>query len=471
MTAIVWLRRSMRFYDNMALVEASRRHERVVPFYVVDEDYFETAELGYPRVRFWHDALEELEQGMEENGAALVIRRGTPLEQLQEVVAETDADEVVFNRDYSPYARERDAEVQERLGCTVTTCKDIVLFEKQEILTNAGSPYKVYSYYRDKWFEREKPRPAEPAGFDVPSIASSAVPSPEAFGFERPDGFEWVWDAGRSGGRERLESFRDRIAQYDNTRDYPAKDTTSRLSPHLKFGTVSVRECFWEAERMRARVDDEEGITTWQEELAWRDFYFQMLWNFPYTTEEAFQEQYRGIEWRWDGETRERWERFKQGETGFPLVDAAIRQLRKTGWMHNRLRMLVASFAAKDIKVDWRRLHDFFKRWFVDAETAAMVGGIQWAYSIGTDAQPYFRVFNPWSQGEQWDPEGEFIREMVPELAEVPDRYIHRPATMPEDVQEEAGCVVGEDYPLPMLDHQEERESAIAMFKEERDDG
>lgn len=471
MTAIAWLRRSMRFYDNTALVEASRHHDDVVPFYVVDDDYFDTAELGYPRVRFWHDALEELRTVLEENGTGLVVRQGTPFEELQEIVEETDADEVFFNRDYSPYARERDTRVEERLDCGVTGCKDIVLFEQEEILTNRGSPYRVYSYYRDKWFEREKPRPAEPEGFEVPSFAADEIPTLDQLGFERPAGFEWMWDAGRSGGRERLESFMDRIAHYDNTRDYPAKDTTSRLSPHLKFGTVSIRECFWEAERMRARVGDDEGITTWQEELAWRDFYFQLLWNFPESTDTALQEQYRDIEWRWGQETRERWERFTEGRTGFPLVDAGIRQLRRTGWMHNRLRMLVASFAAKDIKVDWRRLHDFFKRWFVDAETAAMVGGIQWAYSIGTDAQPYFRVFNPWTQGEKWDPEGEFIREYVPELSGVPDSYIHEPYTMPEDVQREAGCVIGEDYPEPMADHQEERESAIAMFKEVRDDG
>ncbi len=224
-----------------------------------------------------------------------------------------------------------------------------------------------------------------------------------------------------------------------------------------------MRELFWTAEK----AGSGEGVRTWQEELAWRDFYFQMLWHFPRTVNEPFLEKYSGIDWRSRKQASEHWEKFVEGRTGFPFVDAAMRQLKREAWMHNRPRMVVASFAAKDLFIDWRDLHDYFSRMFVDAELSAMIGGIQWAYSIGTDAQPYFRVFNPWSQGEKFDPEGEYIRRYVPELAEVPDEYIHRPQEMPEEVQEEADCVIGEDYPEPVIDHSEQREKAVEMFEKQ----
>jgi len=194
-----------------------------------------------------------------------------------------------------------------------------------------------------------------------------------------------------------------------------------------------------------------------------------VLWNWPESADAAFLEQYRSIDWHWDDAHEGLWEAFLAGETGYPFVDAGMRQLRRTGWMHNRLRMVVTSFAAKDLHVDWRKLHEYFNRWFIDAEISAMVGGIQWAYSIGTDAQPYFRVFNPWTQGEKYDPDGDFIREQVPELADVPDEYIHRPYQMPEDVQQEASCIIGEDYPAPIVDHDEARETAVALFEDARD--
>ncbi len=465
MTAIAWIKREMRRHDNSALVEASKGHDQVVPFYVVDEDYFERTTLGYPRVKFWRDSLLELEREMED----LVVRKGSPVEQLKSIVEEADADSVYHNRDYSPYARERDSNVSAALEIPVKSFKDLVMFEKEEILTNAAEPYKVYSYYAKKWFDRQKPRPRQPEDFSTPCLDSDRIPSPERLGFEQGD--MEVWDGGREKGLERLRAFREKIGDYAEKRDYPAKDATSKLSPHLKFGTVSVREVFWEAERAKAHGKDEEGVRTWQEELAWRDFYFQVLWNFPRTVNEPFLEKYRSIDWRSREQAKEHWRAFIEGETGYPFVDAGMRQLKKTGWMHNRLRMVVASFAAKDLFLDWKDLHNYFKRMFVDAELSAMVGGIQWAYSIGTDAQPYFRVFNPWKQGEKFDPEGEYIREHVPELEDVPDEYIHRPCEMPDDVQEEASCIIGEDYPAPIIEHDERREKAVKMFEEASDQG
>jgi Deoxyribodipyrimidine photolyase len=303
MTAIVWIRRSLREYDNTALVEASRKHEEVIPFYVVDDEYFREAELGYPRVKFWKEALKDLKQRLsEEENKDLVIRKGKPVQQLKKVVEESDAGAVYHNRDYTPYSRERDQKVDEELDVPFKSFKDIVLHEKEEILTNSGTPYKVYTYYKKKWFDREKRRPQEPENYNTPEIESDNVPSLDELGFERPEDFEWEFTPSREGAEKRIEEFKDKIWSYDKNRDYAWKDDTSRLSPHLKFGTVSIREVFWEAERIKARNpnDDTEGIKIWQEELAWRDYYFQILWNYPHEVDEPFMEKYRDNEPDWD---------------------------------------------------------------------------------------------------------------------------------------------------------------------------
>ncbi|MCJ7450297.1 MAG: DNA photolyase family protein [Candidatus Nanohaloarchaeota archaeon QJJ-9] len=464
MVAIVWLRRSMREYDNTAIVRASKNHDKIVPFYVVDDEYFASHDLGYPRVRFWRDSLADLKEKLQEKGKDLVIRKGKPLKELKKVVDEVDADEVYHNRDYEPYARERDEKVSQELDISVKTFKDVVLHEKREILTNKGEPYKVYSYYRDKWFKKEKRKPQEPENYEVPKLESDNVPSLEELGFKWEG--DWPWRGGRKSGKKKLEKFvENQIFNYEDKRDFPAESSTSKLSPHLKFGTISIREAYWAAEEARKKTGDESGIDTWEEELAWRDFYFQVLWNWPEEAEKAFLEKYRGIDWHWDDKHKELWKKFKKGRTGFPFVDAAIRQMNETGWMHNRPRMVVASFAAKDLHVDWRKLHKVMSERLVDAEIASMLGGIQWAYSVGTDAQPYFRVFNPWTQGEKHDPDGKYIREWIPELDKVPEQYIHRPYKMPEDVQEESGCRIGEDYPEPVVAHKEEKEKAVELFE------
>ncbi|MDY6788721.1 MAG: deoxyribodipyrimidine photo-lyase [Candidatus Nanohaloarchaea archaeon] len=464
MTGIVWIRRSFRAFDNRALVEAAGENEEVIPVHVIDHDYLEKQTLGYPRVKFWHDSVEGLSNSLEERNSSLILRSGSPIKQLSKVAEETDADKLYFNRCYSPYPRDLEARVEEKLDISTESFKDLVISEKKEILTNKGTPYKVFTYYMKKWFKRDKRKPEEPGEFRTPFLESESLPTPEELGFEKPEGME-IWEGGREIGLKRLKQFMKDIPHYDNLRDIPARDGTSKLSPYIRFGNISIREAFWKAEERKEELKDTGGIKTWQEELCWRDFYFQVLWNWPETVDQAFIEKYRGLDWRDDKGAMENWKKFKKGRTGFPFVDAGIRQLRRHGWMHNRLRMLAASFACNDLKIDWRKLHEFFKKWFVDAEVSAMVGGIQWAYSIGTDAQPYFRVFNPWTHGEDHDPEGEFIRRFVPELEDVPDQFIHRPYKMSEDVQESSDCIIGEDYPEPIVNHDEERKSAIEMFE------
>ena len=458
----------MREHDNTALVEASRNHEEVVPVHIVDESFFSEHTLGYPRVRFWSESLKKLKKGMGD-GKDLVVRRGEPLEELQRLVDEVEADKLYYNREYTPYAKKRDSRIEESLDTSVESFKDSVMFEKKEILTNSGTPYKVYSYYKKKWFKNTKRKPQKVEDYKTPELESVEIPGPEEMGFEMPDEMEWVWDASRDAGLERMEEFKDLILDYDRDRDYAWKDATSRLSPHLKFGTVSPREVFWEAERVKARNQDSDisGIETWQEELAWRDYYFQILWNYPHEVDEPFMDKYRGNEPDWDsrGQTPEKWNAWVEGKTGYPFVDAGMRQLKETGWMHNRLRMVVTNFSCKDLWLEWRDVHEYFSKMFVDAEISAMVGGIQWSYSIGTDAQPYFRVFNPTSQAEDYDPDGNYIRKWVPELEDVPDKYIHEPWKMPEEVQRNCGVEIGKDYPDRIVNHDEERKRSVERFE------
>lgn len=469
MAVVSWIRRSLREFDNTALVRASKKSEEVVPFYCVDERYFKETDLGYPRVRFWREALKSFKDRVDsQEGKKLVVRKGDPVEELKKIVEQTSAEKVLVNQDYTPYFRKVLEQAREEIDAEFEVLKDVTMFDKEEILTNSGTPYKVYSYYMKKWFEKEKRKPVETFAYKVPDLETDEIPEMEELGFERPEELEWEWEGSRESGLERLESFKDEIGFYKERRDIPAKDGTSRLSPHLKFGTVSIREVFWEMEELKEEVPSaREGIRKWQEELAWRDFYFQMLWNFPETVEKAFIKDFRELEWSRDNEKFKRW---KEGKTGFPFVDAGMRQLRRTGWMHNRARMVVTSFASKDLWLDWQMVHTYFKKAYVDAELSSMIGGIQWAYSIGTDPQPYFRVFNPWTQGEDHDPEGEYIKEFVPELREVPGKYIHRPQEMPEDVQEESNCIIGEDYPEPIVDHSERRENALNNFKKAKGD-
>ena len=468
MVGVVWLRRSLREFDNTSIVEASKEFDKLVLFYCIDKDYFDEADLGYPRVRFWHDSLKELKKSLEEDGKKLIIRHGKPVEELGSILEETGGEKVFVNQDYSPYFRKLVKDVENSLGVDVECVKDSVMFEKEEITTNKGTPYKVYTYFMKKWFERSKRKPEKPEEYStLENLDSDRIPSLSQLGFEKPDEMGWEWEAGRKTGLNLLEDFMEKIGSYHTGRDKPFVEATSKLSPHLKFGTVSIREAFWRAEEFRkkdGRVD--EGVKTWQEELAWRDFYFQVLWNWPETVEKAFLEDFRGIEWEHNLDFFDRW---RKGETGYPFIDAGMRQLRKTGWMHNRLRMAVTSFAAKDLFLDWREVHRFFSEKFVDAELSSMLGGIQWAYSIGTDAQPYFRIFNPVSQGEKHDPDGKFVKRFVPELKNVPKKYIHQPWRMPEKVQKESNCIIGSDYPEPIVEHSEQREKALELFKSCKD--
>ncbi len=475
-----WHRRDLRLADNRGLAAADGPS---VPVFVLDDDVL--AHASPPRVAFLLDALASLRGAYRERGSDLVVARGDPRELLPALAETCGADLVTWSADYSGLARERDAAVRRALddaGVDRRAVHDAVHHEPGAITTNDGDPYKVFTYFSRKWHDREKAPPADPPASDdladpadlpadapatgAPPAECDPLPTLADLGFDEPEAT--VPPASTVAARELLSKFcADDIYRYDDRRDYPADDCTSRLSPHLKYGTIGIREVYEATEDAKAGAatdDERESVFEFQDQLAWREFYTQVLWDRPDAVTANFKSYENPIAWREDPEGLQAW---KDGRTGYPIVDAGMRQLRAEAYMHNRVRMIVASFLTKDLLIDWREGYDWFRRKLVDHDTANDNGGWQWAASTGTDAQPYFRVFNPMTQGERYDPDAEYIKRYVPELEGVPADTIHSW----DDLDPGAREMHAPDYPAPIVDHGERREQAIAMFEAARGDG
>ncbi|MCD2205272.1 cryptochrome/photolyase family protein [Halobacterium sp. KA-6] len=463
---LFWHRRDLRTADNRGLAAAADSGE-VVPVFCFDDVVLDHA--SPPRVAFMLDALADLRARYRDRGSDLLVRRGDPSAVLPELLAEYDVDRVVWNHDYSGLARERDEAVRaafDDTGVDHEQVHDAVFHEPGAIRTNAGDPYSVYTYFWKKWQDREKPEPVpEPAEGDLADVSGEELPTVADLGFAESDAELPV--AGTDAARERLAAFcEDDIFRYEEARDYPAEAATSRLSQDLKFGTIGVREVYEQTEEAMAEADGEaerESVEEYQGQLAWREFYAQVLYFNPEVVSQNYKEYANPIEWREDDAELAAW---KRGETGYPIVDAGMRQLREEAYMHNRVRMIVASFLTKDLLLDWREGYDHFREHLVDHDTANDNGGWQWAASTGTDAQPYFRIFNPTTQGERYDPDAEYITEYVPELRDVPAEKIHAWPELDADERTE----LAPDYPDPIVDHGERREEAISMFERARGD-
>ena len=461
-----WHRRDLRLADNRGIAATD---EATVGLFVFDDEALATA--GPPRVAFLLAALSALREQYRERGGELMLARGDPSEVVPAVATACDADRVTWCRDYSGFARERDAAVRTALvdvGVDREAVQDAVHHEPGEITTNDGDPYKVFTYFSRKWHDREKLSPVEPtAAFVAPTVdvpaTIEAVPTLAELGFDKPEAE--IPPAGTEPARELLAAFcQDDIYRYDDRRDYPADGCTSRLSAHLAHGTIGIREVYERTEQAKADADSEparESVAEFQDQLAWREFYTQVLWDRPDVVTENYKSYENPIEWREDPEALQAW---KDGETGYPIVDAGMRQLRTEAYMHNRVRMIVASFLTKDLLIDWREGYHWFREKLVDHDTANNNGGWQWAASTGTDAQPYFRIFNPMSQGERYDPDAEYIKQYVPELREADPELIHgwHEASL---TQRRRGAP---EYPDPIVDHSERREQALAMFERAR---
>jgi deoxyribodipyrimidine photo-lyase len=464
--ALVWFRRDLRDFDHAALHHALKNARQVVCAFVFDRDILDALpDPADRRVEFIHAGVIELQRALASRGGGLVVKYAAARDAIVGLAAELQVDAVFFNHDDDPAALARDAAVEAALhdrGTAVHHYKDAVVLERDEVLTANKTPYLVYTPYKNAWLKKLTPHDlkAYPVEADADRLValSTPVPTLRELGCAPTNLRELELPTGMSGGARLLEDFMQRIDRYRETRDFPALKGPSYLSAHLRFGTVSIRQLAAAAWQQGGR-----GAQTWLSELIWRDFYHQVLWHRPdVASGHTYKPQYDALPWPNPPGHLEAW---CGARTGYPLIDAAMRQLNQTGYMHNRLRMVTASFLVKDLLVDWRRGERYFADTLVDFDLAANSGGWQWAASVGCDAQPWFRIFNPVAQSEKFDPTGAFIRRYVPELARIPDKFIHAPWKLPASEQMRLGVIVGQSYPAPIVEHAVQRAQALALFK------
>jgi deoxyribodipyrimidine photo-lyase len=468
-SALVWFRRDLRFADHAALCRALEASGAVYCAFCFDTEILDALpSRADRRVEFiWHAACE-LDAALAEHGGGLIVLHGRAREELPRLAARLGVDAVFANHDYEPAAKARDAAVRDALdaqGIAFETCKDQVIFERNEVLTAGGTPFSVFTPYKNAWLRTLEPAHLQP--YPVERFARNLAP-PGArrmlaladIGFRPTNLAALGIPTGMSGARRLFDDFLARIDKYHERRDFPVVKGPSHLSAHLRFGTISIRELAGRAHALGGR-----GAETWLSELVWRDFYFMILDHHPHVVGHAFKPELESVQFDNDPERFSAW---CEGRTGYPLVDAAMRQINQTGYMHNRLRMIAASFLVKDLHVDWRWGERYFAERLNDFDLAANNGGWQWAASTGCDAQPYFRIFNPVTQSEKFDPGGKFIRRYVPELARVPDRFIHAPWQMRPADQSACGFAIGRDYPPPIVDHASARQLTLERYDRAR---
>jgi deoxyribodipyrimidine photo-lyase len=459
---LVWFRRDLRIEDHAPLAAALGVRRPVHGVFLFDTEILDALENSADaRVTFIWECVRELKAALRGRGGDLHVLRGRPDEEIPALARRLAVAAVYCGRDYEPAAIDRDARVAARLadlGIAFRQFKDQVVFELDEVRTKTGGAFSVFTPYRRAWLERLHARDlAEHATRGLPGrlTGSGVAPMPPLrdLGFERT---ALPLEPGLSGAEARWAAFRPRLRDYATNRDFPARDATSRLSVDLRFGTLSIRRLVREARRARGP-----GASAWLSELIWREFYFAILAWRPDVVDHAFHRRFDALPWSTDEAT---WRAWCDGRTGYPIVDAAMRELSQQGTMHNRLRMVTASFLTKDLGHDWRRGERHFAARLLDYDLAANNGGWQWCASTGCDAQPWFRIFNPVTQSRRFDPDGAYIRRWLPELERVPDRLIHAPWTLPVELQKSAGCVIGRDYPAPIVDHAQARTLALARY-------
>jgi deoxyribodipyrimidine photo-lyase len=463
--SLVWFRRDLRCFDHAALYAALKASRRVYCVFVFDREILDA--LPRPddrRVEFiWH-SVRELQGELAQRGGGLSVLQGHARHEIPALAARLEADAVFTNHDYEPAARERDASVAAALAeirCAFLTFKDQAIFEQDEVLTQDGRPFSVFTPYKNAWLKRldgffMQAYPVEKYFDRLAPISKQSMPSLADLGFAPTDLLELGVVPGMRGASELFADFRKRMASYHERRDFPAVKGPSYLSVHLRFGTISIRalaRAAWQAA--------DRGAAVWLSELIWRDFYFMILYHHPRVVTQAFRPEYSGIRFANESTLFRAW---CEARTGYPLVDAAMRQLNTTGYMHNRLRMLTASFLVKDLHVDWRQGARYFADQLIDYDLAANNGGWQWAASTGCDAQPYFRIFNPVTQSQKFDADGRFIRKYVPELAGCNDRFIHAPWLMNAAQQAASRVLIGRDYPAPLVDHASARRITLDLY-------
>ena len=481
--SLLWFRRDLRVFDHAALHHALKASKQVFCVFVFDTDILQPLlDAGLSadrRVEFIHASIVELDSELRKLGGGLIVRHGAARHEIPALAAQLGVDAVFSNHDYEPQATQRDAEVANALaadGRQWRSFKDQVIFERDEILTLANQPFSVFTPYKNAWMKRLaaadgafflKPCPIEKYASQLapwPTSPADAIPSLAALGFETTNLLDLKITPGMSGAASLLEDFMPRIGQYGQARDFPAIKGPSYLSVHLRFGTISIRTLARMAYQTLHQGSAASGAAVWLSELTWRDFYFMILHHHPHVAQRAFKPDYDAIQWESGAHAESLFQAWCDGRTGYPLVDAAMLQLNQSGYMHNRLRMVVASFLMKDLGIDWRWGEQYFAAKLNDFDLAANNGGWQWAASSGCDAQPYFRIFNPITQSEKFDADGKFIRRYLPQLAGLTGKHIHAPWLAPLDELEKAGIKLGKNYPLPLVQHDEARKLTLQRY-------
>lgn len=467
-SAIWWIRRDLRLHDNPALA-AALRFEQVIPLFILDEQLLEKYQKAEPRLAFLFDGLRRLDEDLRKCGSYLVVRSGDPRQVLPQIVSELDIHSVFAQDDTNPYARERDQLLAEEVRLIFTP--GTLICPAGSVLKNDQTPYTVFTPFKKTAIAQGLPQE-----HDL-SSAPDHIPTPAGIQTKSLDDLPQqtaaaLFPAGEAEARRRLEGFlANGIADYSAKRNFMGTPGTSQLSAYLRFGMVSAREAAVKAIEARgAAVNPEgkKGADTWLSELLWRDFFNHVEFHFPHVQEKNFNPAYDSLQWLNNTEDFQAW---CTGHTGYPVVDAAMRQLNETGWMHNRTRMIVASFLVKDLLIDWRWGEKYFMEKLVDGDPASNNGGWQWSAGTGTDAAPYFRIFNPISQSQKFDLHGEYIRRWVPELAPLNDKQIHAPWEVSSLEQQAAGVIIGQDYPEPIIIHKFARQRTLDAYKEARENG
>lgn len=470
---LFWFRRDLRLHDNAGLYHALKTAKNVHCAFIFDREILDQLSIKQDRrVEFIWESVAQLKAALQQSGGELIVQYSHADAAIPKLALALKVDAVYTNGDYEPAAHQRDARVSETLksqGIGFATFKDTVIFEKDEVLTLAGKPFSVFTPYKNTWLKKLNDfyLRAYPTEKYFSSFTKSALAEPlfplEVMGFQRTNINNLV-PVGMAGAASLRDDFIARMADYKEARDFPAIRGVSYLSVHNRFGTISIRELatIAYAETLKRKNI---GAETWLSELVWRDFYFQILWHNPHAASSAYKKEYASLAWENDKSLFAAW---CDARTGYPIIDAAMRQINQSGYMHNRLRMIVASFLTKDLLIDWRWGEEYFAMHLNDFDLAANNGGWQWAASTGCDAQPYFRIFNPITQSERFDPAGKFIRRYLPELKDIPDKYIHAPWTMPPLEAAARQFIIGQSYPAPIVDHAVQREKALALFKASR---
>ena len=465
MRGLHWFRNDLRIEDNRALDDLFHAVDEWCGLFVLEPRLVNIPSISRKRLSFLFECLDDLTSDIAQVGNRLIIVEGPAETQIPQLMHELSASVLSFNEGTTPFARFRDQSVicsVEKAGHKVLKRRDHVIFSAVDIRSSKGSAYSVYTPYRNAWWKKYSQSDRSnvtPSKRPRPIASLGSISSTKSFVCLKNSLEKSGFKGGRQAAHSRLNYFLNKpVAHYHQNRDRPDHDGTSRLSMHLRFGTISVRECFRQALDVADREPSHEvGVRRWLDELVWREFYNAILEENPRVLHSNYRQEYDYLNWRNNPKDFSAW---CEGRTGFPIVDAGIRQLLSTGWMHNRIRMIVASFLTKDLLTDWKLGERFFFEHLVDGDPASNNGGWQWAASTGTDAQPYFRIFNPWKQSERWDPEGNYIRRWVAELRDVPASNLHSSTSVAQ---------LTADYPTPIVDHTSQRHLTLMEYRKARE--